>query len=133
MDSNENKVAINGDLKLSFYDLNKSAYGALPAYDNIKINELQDKINDWDNSNTFFMLLCNDIKYYTVLRRTQHKKAEFPDLGQAVTGLLLESNFSIHGDGKTDDYYELWVKDTKKDETYMFALFPYDWGVINFG
>ena len=122
----------NNNLQLSFYDLNKSAFGSFPAYDNSKINELQDNINDWDNSNTFFMLLCNDIKYYTVLRRTQHKKAEFPDLGQAVTTLLLERDYTIHGDGVTDDYYELWVKDPEEN-VYMFALFPYDWGVVNFG
>lgn len=127
------ELSINNELKLSFYDLNKSAYGSLPAYDNFKINELEDKINDWDNRNSYFMLLCNDIRYYTVLHRTQHKKADFPDLGQGVIGLLLESGFTIHGDGPTGDYYELWVKDTKKDETYMFALFPYDQGVVNFG
>ena len=61
---------MDNELKLSFYDLNKSAYGAFPVYDNTKINELQDRINDWEDSSNYFMLLCNDIKYYTVLRRT---------------------------------------------------------------
>ena len=61
---------MDSELKLSFYDLNKSAYGAFPGYDNTKINELQDRINNWEDSSNYFMLLCNDIKYYTVLRRT---------------------------------------------------------------
>ena len=78
------------------------------------------------------MLLCNDIHYYTVLRRTQHKKAEFPDLGQAATGLLLEREYTIHFDEIENDYFEIWVKD-KENNCMMFALFPYDWGVINFG
>lgn len=124
---------MDNGLKLSFYDLNKSAYGSLPAYNNIQINELQDRINDWENASGYFMLLCNDIKYYTVLRRTQHKKAEFPDLGQAITGLLLERNYTIHADEITQDYFEIWIKDKETEETYMFALFPYDWGVINYG
>jgi hypothetical protein len=120
-------------MQLSIYDLNKSAFGSLPAYDLFKINELQDRINDWEKANSYFMLLCNDIKYYTVLRRTQHKRAEFPDLGQAVTGLLLERDYTIQADDIADDYFEIWIKDTKTNEVYMFALFPYDWGVINYG
>lgn len=124
---------MDNGLKLSFYDLNKSAYGALPEYDNTKINELQDRINNWENANTYFMLLCNDIKYYTVLRRTQHKKAEFADLGQAVTKLLLERDYTILADEITNDYFEIWIKDQKDDDVHMFALFPYDWGVVNFG
>lgn len=124
---------MDDELKLSFYDLNKSAYGSFPEYDNIKINKLQDRINDWENSSSYFMLLCNDIKYYTVLRRTQHKKAEFPDLGQAVTNLLLERDYTIHADEITNDYFEIWIKDKKDNDVHMFALFPYDWGVINYG
>lgn len=121
------------NLNISNYEINKSAYGSLPAYDRQRIYELEDKINDWENSSGYFMLLCNDIKYYTVLRRTQHKKASFPDLGQAVSSLLLERNYSIHFDGIEKDYFEIWVKDPVVEEVYMFALFPYDWGVINFG
>lgn len=124
---------MDNGLKLSFYDLNKSAYGTLPEYDNAKISELQNRINNWENANTYFMLLCNDIKYYTVLRRTQHKKAEFADLGQAVTKLLLERDYTILADEITNDYFEIWIKDQKNDDVHMFALFPYDWGVINYG
>lgn len=122
----------NGNLQMSLYDLNKAAVGSMKPYDQVKINELQDKINDWETSDGYHMLLCNDIKYYTVLRRTQHKKAVFPDLGQAVTELLLERGYTIQADEKTDDHYEIWIKD-KNEEVYMFALFPYDWGVINYG
>jgi len=129
---NWSPLEIKEGLNIPLYEINKSTVSAFPEYDQEKINQLQDNINDWETSSDYYMLLCNDIKYYTVLRRTQHKKAVFPDLGQAVTNLLLERDYKIQAEEICDDHFEIWIKD-KEEEVYMFALFPYDWGVINYG
>ena len=126
-------IEINGGLNMSLYDINKGAFGSMKPYTKEKLDQLQTKINDWEAGSDYFMLLCNDIRYYTVLRKTQHKKSDFSTLGEAAVELLLERNYTIHFDDIASDYFEIWVKDCVNGEVYMFALFPYDWGVINYG
>ena len=126
-------IEVGGGLNMSLYDINKGAFGSMKPYDKDKINELQKRINDWELKGDFYMLLNNDIRYYTVLRNTQHKKSDFSSLGEAVVGLLLERNYTIHFDDIETDYFEIWVKDPVNGEVYMCALFPYDWGVVNYG
>ena len=128
-----NPIKTDGGLNMSLYDINKGAFGSMKPYDKDKLNELQKKIDNWELNSDFYMLLCNDIRYYTVLRNTQHKKSDFSSLGEAVVGLLLERNYTIHFDDIAPDYFEIWVKDSVGGEVYMFALFPYDWGVVNYG
>lgn len=134
MKKKEKKTSVNkaeGNLQMPLYELNKTLIGQLPQYNQSQLNDLQDRINDWEDSQyKYYMLLCNDYHYYTVLVRTQHNIAHFPDLGQAITGLLSDG-FTIHSDENCTDHFEIWVK--KNDATYVFLLFPYDQGVVNYG
>ena len=126
------KAKTSGEVSMSLYDINKNIIGQLPAYDNEKLNQLEDDINDWEpGENQYFMFLCKEFNYYTILHRTKHEEADFPDLGQTITGLVHESNWTIHSDENCDTHYEIWVK--AEDETYDFLLFPYDSGVVKYG
>lgn len=128
------KMRGKGDINMSLYEINKNLMSQLPDYTHEQVTELEGKIDKLVNekyiNNNYFMLLCNDIHYYTVFHLNP-EEAEFRTVGEGVTGLLYEAGYTISGDEECDDHYEIWVK---KDKTaYAFMLFPYDEGVVNFG
>lgn len=132
--SKQKRIKGKGEVSMTLYDINKQLISQLPAYDMQQINEVEDRINDWEDnysSNQYFMLLCNDIHYYTILHRSSHENADFPDLGQATINLLLECGYTIHADELLTDYCEIWAKNDR--DTYAFLLFPYDEGVVTYG
>lgn len=75
----------------------------------------------------YFMLMCREENYYTVIRV---RKAKSPDNFEDLIIELLQT----FGDIKDIDYdtdkksLECWVQ--KEDEVKMFKLFPYGWGVL---
>lgn len=126
------KAKGKSNIELSLYEVNQNIISQLPAYDQTQINKLEDDINTWEpEESQYFMFLCKDISYYTILHRTPHDIAEFPDLGQTISHLIKESNWTIHSDENCDDHYEVWVK--TDENVYDFLLFPYDTGVVNYG
>ena len=131
---NKKKVNGKGEVSMSLYDINKNIIGQLPIYTEEQIKELQDKINVFrDNfEDNYFMLLCNDIHYYTVFYYEEYISNEFHTLGDAVIQLLLERNYTIHSEEITEDHIEIWIKD-EEENTYVFMLFPYSQGVVLFG
>ena len=128
----KNKVKGQGEVSMSLYEINKNIISQMPEYDNEKLKELKDKINAWEKqSNNYFMLLCNNIHYYTILFRNHSTINDFCNLGHATIGVLLESNYTIHSEEECGDHFEIWAK--KDNEVYDFLLFPYDQGVVNYG
>ena len=75
----------------------------------------------------YFMLMCREENYYTVIRV---RKAKSPDIFEDLIIELLQT----FGDIKDIDYdtdkksLECWVQ--KEDDVKMFKLFPYGWGVL---
>lgn len=128
------KVKGKGEVSMSLYEINQNLISQFPAYTNEQKNDLEDRINEWEDKyviNQYFMLLCNDLRHYTILHRGAHENADFPDLGQSITGLFSESGYTIHSDEILDDHCEIWA--TNDDGTYVFMLFPYDQGVVTYG
>lgn len=82
-----------------------------------------------ETGNKYYMLLCNDIHYYTVLNiiDTDEDCIEFYNL---VVELLQDNGViqMINWMNDNHDTVECWIKNEKG--TFMFLLFPYDWGVI---
>lgn len=128
------KVNGKGEISMSLYEINQNIISQLPEYNNEEINNLQNKINEWEgkySSNHYFMLLCNDIHYYTILHSSPALNNDFSSLGQAVVELLLERDFTIHSNEILEDHCEIWIK-TQAEETFVFILFPYDQGVVTY-
>ena len=129
----QKKIQGKGKINASLYQLNQGIMKQLPNYTEEQIKELEEKITKWEwkyTDNSYFMLLCNDIHYYTIF----HLDPEFSDfrnLGEGVVYLLKEAGYEIPSDEECDDHYEIWAK--KDDDCYVFMLFPYDQGVVNFG
>lgn len=117
---------------LTQYDLNKMVVSELPSkITNGQLKESKQILKELkeEYKNKYYMLLCNDIHYYTVLNIIDTDKdcIEFYNL---VIELLQDHGVIQMIDWMNIDHdaVECWIKNEKG--TFMFLLFPYDWGVI---
>lgn len=113
---------------MTLYDMSKQVVKNLPA--RITTAELEPckKILRNFKKLGYFMLMCREDNYYTVVHV---RKAKNPDIFEDLIIELLQE----HGDikdidyaDKTKDSLECWVQ--KGDEVRMFKLFFYSWGVV---
>lgn len=113
------------------YELNKMVIEQLPSkITNGQLKESKEILKEFKEitKNKYYMLLCNDIHYYTVLNIT--------DTDNSLTFYnlvieLLQDNGAIQlidWMNVDKDAVECWIKNDKG--ALMFLLFPYDWGVI---
>ncbi len=115
----------------NLYDINKSI-----IENNISIltkEELKDKlplIVDFiaKQKNTYYMLLCNDRKDYTVFR------LDIIQDGVEAAHILIDECLPNRGQVKSidltkdEDAIEIWLSIDK--ESYCYYFFPYDLGII---
>ena len=112
---------------MSLYDMSKQIVRNLPARTTAAELEPLKKILRKFKKLGYFMLMCREDNYYTVLRV---RKAKNPDTFEDLIIELLQE----HGDIKDIDYdtdkqsLECWVQ--KEDDVKMFKLFNYNWGVL---
>ena len=117
---------VSGDLKMSLYELNKSAILQLPSYSEDNFKNAIDLINNFVGNDKFYMLLGKEISYYTVFMR---EPSMTETIGEAVIDCLrcFDNVKSIE---TTEDRnaIEIWV--TATDNPTVMYLFPYNEGVI---
>lgn len=112
---------------MSLYDMSKQIVRNLPARTTAAELEPLKKILRKFKKLGYFMLMCREDNYYTVLRV---RKTKNPDAFEDLIIELLQE----HGDIKDIDYdtdkqsLECWVQ--KEDDVKMFKLFAYNWGVV---
>lgn len=118
------------DTGLTLYDLNKQLVEKLPMLTDIVIEKKQKEIRKFINTIhpnvKYYMLLCNELNYYTLFHRDITNKLELQnemveclkDLGAIQAIDTLEDKTAI----------ECWIKN--ETGTYMLLFFPYDMGVI---
>lgn len=112
---------------MSLYEMSKQIVANLPARTSYADLEPCRKILRKFKHLGYYMLMCREDNYYTVIKV---RKAKSPDKFEDLIIELLQ----VHGDIKDIDYdtdkksLECWVQ--KDDEIKMFKLFPYSWGVI---
>ncbi len=77
----------------------------------------------------YYMLMCREKNYYTVVR-VQGQKVKCNDLFEDLVIELLQDNGTIKDLNYNEDNsaIECWI--CKDEEINMFLLFPYSWGVI---
>lgn len=117
---------------LTEYDINKDVISQLPSLITPEQLEPARKIlvNYFlrkENMEGYFMLLCNDLRYYTVFNR----KFEFMlDKIEDVVIECLQDNGAIQQINLTEDEenVECWIKNEKG--VFMFMLFNYNWGIV---
>lgn len=76
-------------------------------------------------SNTgYYMLLCNELKYYTVFIVNN----KYEERSEDVVFECLENMGTIRQINVEKDRVECWI--SCDDECHMFMLFDYDWGIV---
>lgn len=118
----------NTGFQLTLYDLNKqmmSSKNAISFNDRMaSIKELKEYVAT--KNNQFYMLLCNDIKYYTVFN-IPNKSSDYANDFWAC----LDNLGKVKAIGRTDDgeAIEIWLT-LDNQETYVAYFFAYDGGII---
>ena len=118
----------------NLYDLNKDAIQQLSDLSPNEQRKLVYEINHFVNktANNYYMLLSNELKYYTLLvHEPTDKRADFWYCGKGVNDLLLEINKAIITYDIYDDRVEIWVRDNN-NEAQLYIFFPYDGGVVTY-
>lgn len=138
MKNNKNlkKAKVNGGVTMSLYDLNKNIISQLPPLEEEDIERIKNEINIFDdnNKNLHYMLLCNELHYYTILTGVHIGAAEFSSLGSAIIGLINEMENEIIAGDAFEGRYEIWLKNKDNpEEPHVYLLFPYDMGVVTYG
>ena len=124
-------VSEDGGLKISLLELNQIAVTQLPAYTKKQIKKAKQLISDYclkDNeTSNRFMLLSNELKYYTVFE-TKCGISAMPAIEDEVI-LCLEEIGTIKSISKNNDgVIECWI--TVEDQSYPLYLFDFTKGVI---
>ena len=123
---------VNNDMNL--YEMNQNMVKQLPVLD-ITEKELN-LINQLHNihGNQYYMLLCNDMKYYTILKASS-TWAIMPTMCETL-GLTVIDCLKYVGDIKSIDLVpdnsaiEIWLENA--EGVYCMYLFPYNEGVVEF-
>ena len=115
----------------TLYQLNKQAMHKLPPLKGGNLQRALTSVAAWFSANLntrYYMLLCKEKSDYTIL----HFKNLNYDKGISELQEILESRGHIisidycHG----ENAYECWVREKDSDESFMYMLFPYDWGIV---
>lgn len=120
-------------LGMSLYEMNKMVLGQLPKLDAKAIAEaktaIYDYVHDKDHADDYYMLLCHELKYFTVFVNDENC-----DDGNSIEIALMDC-LSYVGEIKsierTEDKQaiEIWVT-TPEDDTYVMYFFDYGRGIV---
>lgn len=115
-----------GDVALgTLYDFNKSILASAEALKDI--SDKEQELKKFFKENEYFMLLCNELKDYTVFRLTTENKIDvaIKDLKECLNNRGEILSFEKTSD---DFAFEVWMR--IENEVYLYFLFPYDNAVI---
>lgn len=120
----------------TLYDLNKSAMRAFKSLDTKAEIEKKDKeLFNFFVGTKYSMLLCNELKDYTVFAMTSNKsRAEQVAAAKEDLNICLQNRGELLSFEKTEDgvAFEIWIKETYGEEIHVYYLFPYNDGVLEF-
>ena len=109
----------------TLYDFNKSILASAEALKDI--SDKKEELTNFFKEHEYFMLLCNELKDYTVFHLTTNNT-----INVAIKDLkeCLDNRGEILSFEKTsDDFaFEVWMR--IDNEIYLYFLFPYDDAVI---
>lgn len=123
----------------TLYDVNKSAMEGLSALSRNQIKRaLTDKVGEYvkDTDNTYYMLLCNETRDYTVFRLS-----ELDNLSAMLKEmqLCLGDRGEIYSiDKDKNGAIEIWIRGIgfmpliENEKFYCYYFFPYDSAVLQF-
>ena len=126
------KVEGANEITMTAYDMNKQLIHQLSELDRDTIHQKKAMITNFCNEkqNGYYMLLCRDTNYYTVIHRIS-ADASLDTIADVVTECA-ETQGAIKSIEITEDggAIEIWVDNIYfEDSVYVMYFFPYDGGV----
>lgn len=95
-----------------------------------QLQPAKDLLKEYMCDGGYFMLLCNDIHYYTVIKKVATTIPGYLDNAEDVVIELLTEKGVLQSVNYNSDNsaVECWIKN--QDGCFMFLFFNYDWGVV---
>ena len=130
IEKNEDEFALSmGNL----YEMNKVLVAQERKMYKNEIQNYLDKVKSFilNSNNNYFMLLCHDIRYFTLFNIK-----DVNETSAAAATIELKECFDnlgeLRGINPTEDgqAYEFWFYDYDSKEAHCAMFFPYDLGVI---
>lgn len=123
---NEIKAEGGSEITMTAYDMNKQLIHSLPELTPEEISSKREMITNFCNAtdNLFYMLLCRDTNYYTLMYR--ERTPGLDAIADVVTECA-ETQGAIKSIELMDGAIEIWVSNLV--DTYVMYFFPYDGGV----
>ena len=121
-----------GGLSVSLYDINKMTMVNFPDLTDEQIDDAKRMIAKFISpKSTFWMLLNNEKRYYTVFQLTKNKDIILiKNIEDEVIDCLKEIGSIKSIDQVDENTVEAWVVDKTDSEAYAYYLFNYDKGVV---
>lgn len=122
------KADANSEVSMTSYEINQQLISQLPALTENQIDEGKTKIYEFakNNYNQYYMLLCRDLNYYTVLKRDPLNAAPNDTLEQVVIECAQYLG-NIKAIDATEGAIEIWT--STNEGTYVMYFFGYDGGI----
>lgn len=111
---------------MTLYEFNQQEYANKPDLSAEELEAGQILIENYFNndSSQYFMCLNNELHHYTVFKHNEDITINFMKFITAIS----ENHIKAIQFDETSGGVEIWM--TYQEETVMFLLFDYDWGVI---
>lgn len=115
---------------ISLYELNKQIISQLPNYGEEEIQKAKELIKQYDKDcgATYYMLLSNEMRYYTIF------SCGYGDMVDTFHSSVIDCLNAIGPiksiEKNNDGVIEIWCFSIVDEELHVFYLFPYDEGVV---
>lgn len=120
----------DSDIQMSLYEMNKQLIAQLPTLEGIKLDEarltLSHYVNGLEHSDEYYMLLCYDLRYFTMFARDQKYEENIVDAIMDCLSYVGEiKSVEESEDGQA---IEIWI--VSEGEAYVMYFFDYGRGVV---
>ena len=124
-------VAKNINLKMTNYELNQQVMSQMKPLSEEEISSRLEIIEEFFKNikNEYLMLLCNELKYYTVFKTSSQDETAYNTFSNAVLDIL--NNLGEIKDIYNNDNGAIEIWSTHQDGTsHCYYLFGYDAGIV---
>lgn len=121
-----------GLASVTLYELNQNIINTLPPLDGDGESKALDNFLKWFSQNehiieNYYMLLCNQLKYYTVFHLNTK---DIENFWKELLDICKECGTIKTMEIDTNGIWAIWLDWQNEGECHCFYLFPYDRGVV---
>lgn len=125
-----------GLAQMTLYDINKNVVNGLPALSGDGVAKAALEFFDWiseSNRDTYYMLLCKEMSYYTVFHDIYDgmKGARAEDIWKELNSILSEIGTVKIMEVDTNGAWSIWLDWQNENDCHCFYFFPYGRGIVN--